>query len=300
MEQNLHSPSSSDEDYISMEVSHHSSFDSSSIFSQSTSKEFEFQSFSSSSDRDHTTTSPADELFYMGKLLPLHLPPRLQMVHKILEIKSANASFDVLHDVERDERFSTPLFTPSSNTPFESCNISPSESCHVSGELDPTRYFAEYYSGFECKEIVKPCPKKLNMIKQPSKMKWTSYLKSLFGKSSGCSDEHSAAADQRQFANGGGGSAKKPAPFGQIKCGKENSGHRRSFSGAFKRLSKAKTASSAVNLNRSFCKRSIGTSSEIDSPIQAAIAHCKRSQNSRQIGDEFCSINSASSRRLCD
>lgn len=279
MEQNLHSVSSSssseeDEDYINMEVSNHSSFDSSSssIFSQSTNKEFEFQSFSSSSDRDHTTTSPADELFYMGKLLPLHLPPRLQMVHKIL--KNA-APFDVEKVQEfEDERFSTPLFTPSFNTPFESCNISPSESCHVSRELDPTQYLAEYYPDLGYKER----PKK---VKQ---MKWTSYLKSLFGKSSGCSDERSAAADQRtpKESNLGGG-------------------HRRSFSGAFRRLSKPKTSSSsskAVNLSRSVCK-----SSEIDSPIQAAIAHCKRSQNSRQsnIGDElaFSSI-SASSTRLYD
>lgn len=166
------------------------------------------------------------------------------------------------------------------------------------------------------------------MIKQSSssgsKLKWASYLKSLFTKSSGCSDEYSAAADQRsilkakQCANGHCKIAKNSAPFGEIKYKKDNNlvedhrggGHRRSFSGAFKRLSKPKTSSSSssstscssANLNRHVFKRSISSSSEIESPIQAAIAHCKRSQHySRQIANElaFCSI-SASSRVVYD
>ncbi|KAI3470697.1 hypothetical protein Pfo_027360 [Paulownia fortunei] len=327
MEANLHRSYSeaAEEDYINMEVD--SSFDSS-IFSHST-KEFEFQSFSSSSDRDHTTTSPADELFYMGKLLPLHLPPRLEMVHKILQNPT---SFDPKTEPFEDESFSTPLFTPAANTPFESCNISPSESCQVSRELNPEEYFLDYLSEFEEK---KSWTKRLKLIKQSSsigsKLKWA-YLKSLFAKSSGCSDEYSAAAssntaDQRplpnakQCANGHSKTSKNAAPFGQIKYNmkisslgnKDNNlvedhrggGHRRSFSGAFKRLSKPKTSStsssapSSANMNRQVFKRSSSSSSELENPIQAAIAHCKRSQQqlySRQIANElsFCSISAAS------
>ena len=44
------------------------------------------------------TTFPADELFYKGKLLPLHLPPRLLMVQKLVE----DYTFD-------QEFYSTPL-----------------------------------------------------------------------------------------------------------------------------------------------------------------------------------------------
>ncbi|KAM0845608.1 hypothetical protein ACQ4PT_056244 [Festuca glaucescens] len=52
--------------------------------------EFEFQSAAtggvSRHDREAAAyESPADELFYRGKLLPLHLPPRLQLVQKLLQ-----------------------------------------------------------------------------------------------------------------------------------------------------------------------------------------------------------------------
>lgn len=109
------------------------------IFSPSHHKEFEFQSFSCSSGRD-TTTSPADELFYRGKLLPLNLPPCLQKVEKILHNSYSSTTFEPL----QESLFSTPIFTPASNTPFESCHISPADSCQVSRELNPDEYFLEY------------------------------------------------------------------------------------------------------------------------------------------------------------
>ncbi|KAL1559464.1 putative membrane-associated kinase regulator 4 [Salvia divinorum] len=275
------SSSSQEDDYIYMEVEidhyHHQSVDChSSIFNQSSNNEFEFQqSFSSSSDRDpYATTSPADELFYMGKLLPLHLPPRLEMVHKILH------STTPFHN--DDEPFSTPAAT----TPFESCNISPLESCEVSRELTSDDY----------KDILahekKSWTRKAKMIKQSSsspssKVKWTSYIKSLFTKSSGCTSmsQHSAA----EVSKAKNEHIKNAAPFGQIKYNNlvddQRGRHRRSFSGAIKQLSKPKcstTASSTSNLNLQALKRSIGSSSEVESPIQAAIAHCKRSHKARE------------------
>nr|KYP75418.1 hypothetical protein KK1_008146 [Cajanus cajan] len=64
-----------DDDYIDMEVNSYSNFF---CHSHPQPREFEFQ-MSSIVQEKEPTTSPADELFYKGKLLPLHLPPRLQM-----------------------------------------------------------------------------------------------------------------------------------------------------------------------------------------------------------------------------
>ncbi|XP_010326048.2 probable membrane-associated kinase regulator 4 [Solanum lycopersicum] len=105
-----------EEDYIDMEVT-----SSSCCSSPQISREFEFQMASISiNDKEAaattTLTSPADELFYRGKLLPLHLPPRLEMVQKLLK-NSKIESFQ--QQQEDDERFSI-----STTTPFDSCNIS--------------------------------------------------------------------------------------------------------------------------------------------------------------------------------
>ncbi|CBI25304.3 unnamed protein product, partial [Vitis vinifera] len=80
-----------DEDYIDMEVSSYSNFLCHSISSPPHPREFEFHMSSSSLERE-ITTSPADELFYKGKLLPLHLPPRLQMQSSFgLKLKASRA-----------------------------------------------------------------------------------------------------------------------------------------------------------------------------------------------------------------
>lgn len=48
---------------------------------------FEFQSTAAggAKHRESAFASPADELFYKGNLLPLHLPPRLQLVQRLLQ-----------------------------------------------------------------------------------------------------------------------------------------------------------------------------------------------------------------------
>jgi hypothetical protein len=51
---------------------------------------FEFQ-FQSGGEEESAFASPADELFYKGNLLPLHLPPRLQLVRRLLQ-DSQNAA----------------------------------------------------------------------------------------------------------------------------------------------------------------------------------------------------------------
>ncbi|MBA0571947.1 hypothetical protein Golob_002316 [Gossypium lobatum] len=69
-----------EDEYIDVEVSSRSK----NMVSNPISREFEFQMSSVSIEKE-PTNSPADELFYKGKLLPLHLPPRLQMVQKLLQ-----------------------------------------------------------------------------------------------------------------------------------------------------------------------------------------------------------------------
>ncbi|KAJ9539988.1 hypothetical protein OSB04_026494 [Centaurea solstitialis] len=282
-----------EEEYIDMEVSAFKS-----LFYHSNSSEFEFQMFSSSSDRELTTTSPADELFYKGKLLPLHLPPRLQMVEKILQDKNMDTF---------DEFFSTPLATsayatPLAHTPLGSCNVSPLSSCQVSRELNPEDYFLDSTS----ENPKKSWTKKLNLTKQSSigsKLKASrDYLKSFFGKSSGSEESRSKM---------GRTSGKKKEKLDGNPNGLR---HRRSFSVAIKRFSTTNASSGSSSFSNSSNSngsnelrvhhRSITTGgNDIENQIQSAIAHCKRSQQQlhsrKTISDMgFCSL--AASRIVCD
>ena len=81
----------------------------------------------------------ANELFYEGKLLPLHLPPRIQMEEELLDRRDNEA-----------RRFRGALgggFSTAPVTPYESCKTSPANSCYVSGELNVKEYFQEYAAG---------------------------------------------------------------------------------------------------------------------------------------------------------
>ena len=269
-----------DEEYIDMEVSPSANFLCYSINSPPQSREFEFQMSSISHGREFI--SPADELFYKGKLLPLHLPPRLQMVQKLLHNSNTVAFEDKDEDFD-DEFFTIPFMSsnikPPTNagTPLESC-ISPSESRRVGNELKPNAYFFEWSSevsgGF-----VHELPKKswfLKFKQSSLAQKFNAsrtYLKSLFGKS-GCSDESCAkAACNAQAGNVSKGKqclsqymkiSKKP-PFEQIgnerhqmsasvmkNNNKEMVEHgintyRRSFSGAIRRHSPTKSSSSSLS-----------------------------------------------------
>ncbi|XP_059458124.1 probable membrane-associated kinase regulator 4 [Corylus avellana] len=317
MAEKLVSCDHADDDYIDMEVSSFSSLLCHSISSPPHPREFEFQMSSISQERE-PTTSPADELFYKGKLLPLHLPPRLQMVEKLLQNSNPPAC-DTRKDIF-EEFYSTPLATTatttpiSSTTPFESCNVSPSESCRVSRELNADDYFSEcsteVLSGFIGDQNPKKSwTKKLKHSSLGLKLKASrAYLKSLFSKS-GCSHDSCTAATN-------GADEKKINPFRQIqkdKCSTSSSiirstdkeknadengvgHHRRSFSVVIKRHSTKKSSSSSSNSLSSasssssssnnsngfhelqFLKRCSSSSSDIEISIQGAIAHCKQSQ----------------------
>ncbi|XP_074286714.1 putative membrane-associated kinase regulator 4 [Silene latifolia] len=295
-----------EEDYIDMEVSSFTHFFPEKITfpSPQHAREFEFHMSFTNVDKD-STPSPADELFYKGKLLPLHLPPRLQMVEKLLKDSPSSSHFNKFSEVYGTPLGTNTVTTPATSTPFESCNISPVESCQVSRELKPEEYFGEQ-KGF----ILLGNYQKLSWSKK-LKIKITK-IKALFGKSA-CSDE-SADVSGTKIERGDLNKVTKKNQFGLIPSvvtkevfGKENEVkeenicHRRSFSGAFKRRSlktKASSSSSSASssssssssslsvassnsssLNELLLKRSSSANSEIEtSLIQGAIAHCKQSQ----------------------
>ncbi|RZB48426.1 putative membrane-associated kinase regulator 4 [Glycine soja] len=185
-----------DEDYIDIEL--RSSSPNSFSYSldtpqQNNNREFEFQ------NKEESTTSPADELFYKGKLLPLHLPPRLEMVEKLLENADATFGFSRSQSSLEDSRFR--LHSTNATSPLESCNISPSESRRVSScESLPSEYQFDWSS--EIEGLVSDHHHHQHVPNKHTKQKqfWLAqrfkaskiYLKSLFSKS-GCSDKSCAS-----------------------------------------------------------------------------------------------------------
>lgn len=125
------------------------------------SEEFEFHM---TADDDPALLSPADELFYKGKLLPLHLPPRLQMVEQLLDKPpSADAA-----EAANDE-----------GTAYNSCNAS---GAHFHSHSLPKKSWAK---------------KLLNLkIKGPK-----SYLRSFFHKSRSSDEDLKTSKSMKRDQN---------------------------------------------------------------------------------------------------
>ncbi|XP_030550166.1 probable membrane-associated kinase regulator 4 [Rhodamnia argentea] len=309
-----------EEEYIDMEVSSYSIFHGHSIIPSpaQTHREFEFQMSSTSLDRKEASTSPADELFYKGKLLPLHLPPRLEMVEKLLELDGDDKYYD--------EFYSTPLVstapTPTAmSTLFDSCNVSPSESFRISRELNLDEYLAGMSaaatSNFEKESAkIKSWTGRIKMIKQSlSKLKASrAYVNALFGKSS-CSNESCTEAarnhalktsesrersddstrknkfgrvpsavrsfnEEKAFENGGGSQHMRTSTVSN----KRHSSIKISTSSSLSSSSSNSSSSSCSNDANRFGKfqllsRSSKGYMQVESPIQGAIAYCKQCQN---------------------
>ncbi|KAJ0983946.1 hypothetical protein J5N97_002302 [Dioscorea zingiberensis] len=231
-----------DEDYIDMDISS-TTFICYTLSSPPHSRDFEFHMSSSTSLDRNPITSPADELFYKGKLLPLHLPPRLKMVQTLLENNIINNNNN-------------------NNTPFQSCNISPSTSCYVSGELNPNDYFSDECSVSLVQSTQKKSwSKKLKLIKHSS----LSYLKSLFSKSR-CSDE-STAVPHDKITN-------------EVCSHRRSFSSAIKWHTSSKSSSTSSTSSSSCSSSNAtpMLKRSSSVNSEVEISIQGAIAYCKKSQ----------------------
>lgn len=275
-----------DDDFIDMEVNSYSNFLCHSVSSPAHNREFEFQMSSSSQEREHTTSS-ADELFYKGKLLPLHFSPRLQMVEKLLQ--HSDPACDARKYVF-EECYSTPLNTtaptPTSRTPFESCNISPSESFRISRELNLDEYISDSsteVSGFIGENPKKSWTQKLKYSLLGLKQKASrAYLKSFFSKS-GCPHEPCTTATKdaeersiskaKKYMNNYIEESKKTTPLGQIrkdKCStrsidEDNDAengvgcHRRSLSVVLKHNSTNKSSSPSSSSGSSSSSSSINS-----------------------------------------
>ncbi|KAL1150297.1 hypothetical protein V6Z11_A10G248000 [Gossypium hirsutum] len=229
-----------DDEYIDMEITSFSNY----FTNSRNSREFEFQMSSISIEKE-PTSSPADELFYNGKLLPLHLPPHL--------LQFSGSGYGDFNNCVAEEVYGTPLTTTvttptSTSTPFESCNISPCDSCYVSRELNPDEYssmslFYEYSTETEVSRCFDENPKKswTKKLKLSSKLKASrAYLKALFGKS-GCTDESSAAAKDGNQTTVSKPKKRNNADKGKLVDNSDGNGnsnrHRRSFSMAATKVS---------------------------------------------------------------
>jgi len=203
-----------EEDYIDMDLS-----------SAPAAREFEFMS-APLDQWGEPLASPADELFYKGKLLPLHLPPRIQMVEELLDGRDGGRS-------RGGGREALGGFSTAPATPYESCNASPANSCYVSGELNVEEYFQEYAAGLAGAAAAaaaaagerKPWSRKLKFMRQLNlglKLKASkAYLKTIFAAKAGDQDGKNvpgAARGVPELAHGHGHLRPwRKNPFGQVR-----------------------------------------------------------------------------------
>ncbi|XP_062232573.1 probable membrane-associated kinase regulator 4 [Phragmites australis] len=284
-----------EEDYIDMDLS--------SAAGPPVAREFEF--ISAPLDRwGEPLASPADELFYKGKLLPLHLPPRIQMVEELLDGR-----------VDRSGGRGVTGICTAPATPYESCKASPANSCYVSGELNVEEYFQEYAAGLADAAAAvagerKPWSRKLRFMRQLNlglKLKASkAYLKTIFAAKPGNPDDKNVLGSTRgaqELAHGHGHlRAWRKNPFGQIRSNRcivshsgsgdggsgsaaggrhkeREHGHRRSFSSVIVRYSSSNktspapampsSASSSLSSSSSSASSSVRTSSESDGSVPA-------------------------------
>uniref|UniRef100_A0A0D9WHD7 Membrane-associated kinase regulator 4 n=1 Tax=Leersia perrieri TaxID=77586 RepID=A0A0D9WHD7_9ORYZ len=244
-------------------------------------------------DQPDSLASPADELFYKGKLLPLHMPPRAQMVEDLLDAGGNGI-----------RRRPLPLaISTAPATPYESCAASPANSCYggASGELNVEEYFQLEYAArladaaaaaaAACEK--KPWSRKLRFMRQLNlglKLKASkAYIKTIFAAgakpgiipSSGDDAVHGATArgggrGAKELVHGGNGHrAWRRNPFGHIRSSNrsiaaspgagagagENGRHRRSFSSVIVRYS-ASNYKTSPSPPPSWCSSSSTSSSE--------------------------------------
>ncbi|EOA27513.1 hypothetical protein CARUB_v10023653mg [Capsella rubella] len=289
-----------DDGYIDLEVnlsSSSSSCPSSSFFSFNVtssppqSREFEFQMCSSAVAPGESTTSPADELFYKGQLLPLHLPPRLKMVQKLLLASSSSAA-------DATDTPISPRAAVSSPRRFSSSEIGQDEQCYFEISTELKRFIEnnENHPG-------NSWSKKIKQSSITQKLKASrAYIRALFSKP-GCSD---SSEINPRFKTEPSKTSRKKNPF--VNSENTHLFHRRSFSGVIQRHSQAKcstsssSSSSASSLSSSFSFGSNGSldlqtlmrnSNASDNSIEGAIEHCKQSFTTRRKSNvaesELCS-----------
>ncbi|WOH06057.1 hypothetical protein DCAR_0625480 [Daucus carota subsp. sativus] len=264
-----------DEGYMAMDSSSFSKF---THYSSPQGREFEF--IADDQAREFIIF-PADELFYEGKILPLHLSPRLQMLQSLLQNSAP-----------------TPV--------AQECNVSPPESlCITSDKLND--YFLTQLS--EENFIVGDSPKKswpkkkLKLIRKL--LAYRAHLKSFLAESSCTSEAFTIASPKKRedenVSTGGNDSLSR-----KVKTSKKmsstkslisdqkvesespkNVSPRRPFCRKPKPVKCLSSSSSSSSLFSSSSSSSYGQNlqkmrdsfgSDTEGSVDAAIAHCKKSQ----------------------
>jgi hypothetical protein len=246
---------------------------------------FEFQSAGAAAagdrHREAAFASPADELFYKGNLLPLHLPPRLQLVQRLLQ----------------DQEQPPPLRGAKRDAESDATAAAAAER----GDADAAAAASKV-----CAAKKPSWAKKLKVVKR-----WASkeYIRSLFLARPPLPSDIVAAAGGASGHGIGSVSARGSVLEQEEVCQCQ---HRKSFSGIIRRVrlvatkapgtsplcsssssSSSSSTPSCRNANGFFfrtpasasaagatpaLKRSSSAGSSEEGAIQGAIAHCKRSQ----------------------
>ncbi|WOL06902.1 hypothetical protein Cni_G15637 [Canna indica] len=237
-----------EDDYIDMDIS--SSFicytvNAAAASSPPDAKEFEFQMSADPGARG-ASTSPADELFYKGKLLPLHLPPRLRMVEKL-------------------ERCASRRNAAGGGSPPSSCGDVDGGGGPSAGAEDP----------FACEGKKCSWSRKLKLIRRSSlclRLKASrAYLRSLFIRSA--AREGNPLEKQMEEELTQRKSFSSAVNWNSGTKSSSSSSSSSSLSSSFSSLSSLGTCEPQQTL-----KRSSSVNSEMESSILGAIAYCKESQ----------------------
>ncbi|KAK9933381.1 hypothetical protein M0R45_020579 [Rubus argutus] len=122
-------------------------------FSSSSSSDFEFTISCSPRKSSTALCRPADELFYKGQLLPLHLSPRLSMVRTLLLLPSSSSSSS--SSAASDTTASRDSTGSSSNDSRDSCDSSARPSS-VAEEDEFKRLNSKYSSNVDAAKGVLP------------------------------------------------------------------------------------------------------------------------------------------------
>uniref|UniRef100_A0ACD5U2I9 Uncharacterized protein n=1 Tax=Avena sativa TaxID=4498 RepID=A0ACD5U2I9_AVESA len=281
-----------EEEYIDMDLTFAAS-----AAGAGTGREFEFHHMSApldgrAGDPLLPLASPADELFYKGKLLPLHMPPRVQMVEDLL----------LDHCAVRGRARHHLAVSTAPATPCErSRGASPANSCFVSGELNVEEFFRDYAAGMAYADDgaasaagagekrppwsrrLRFVTRQLNLGRQLKASK--AYLRTMFATprptANADDDKTVLAAKDLPSHSHGHVRAWRKNPFGQTRsnrCIAEKSssgsghagGHRRSFSSVMVRYSASNKTSpapapSSCSSASSSSKSSTSTSSSVRS-----------------------------------
>ncbi|KAJ1698944.1 hypothetical protein LUZ63_007456 [Rhynchospora breviuscula] len=265
-----------EEDYIDIDPS--SAFTSINVPSRRDSREFEFNLCANPPERC-SFDSPADELFYKGVLLPLHLHPRIQAIQRVLLHERNSRLSDQEEEKFQEESISTCYHASARN-----------EYVTVQGQCGTKNRWSKKLKG-------------VSTLSLCSKLKAShTYLKSLFAKPTVSNDQCRASRPKDNIIGKNVNSLVNNIHREKL-MEEDEWVHRKSFSNATKLGSSTRSdslysnsSSSSSSSNSSFSslnsngfyitltqppvlRRSSSVNSEMERSIKGAITYCKKSQD---------------------